>query len=628
AGDWMDTDNWKQKYLDQLDEIEQKERLWGALEEKLRQFISHLSLAADDSNKSLSKQLNTLRAAIRKGRTYQEMSGLLDSISKSITELDDRRKKSAALPTAGELLLQLATSIKFPRSTRHLSKEFLKNYRDINVDNLEQAASAFITMLSQALQQLLDEQKGDDEGGGGLFGKLFQKKESEAESKEHPSAAASGQNEYDPGPISIAPLLPDVEDPLEPAKRILDQLIRQLISNQAESDLLISRVARSYREGDLISLTNELTSLIGQGIDGDLSEKLSMLPAHEVLIQLLERLDIPSELNEQFDAVKKSLARGVETDKLEEVLKQIADLILAMRSRIQKEKGELEQFLKQLTERLQEIDINIQDHFQDHRNSYEDGQELHKTVDREVHQIANSVEQATDLPTLKENVQQRVETIFKHMELYQKSEAERLEKAEQKVKDLSQRLTIMQNESDRLQQKIVSERNLAMVDPLTGINNRLAYNERIESEFARWQRYQTPLTMTVWDIDKFKSVNDNYGHQAGDRVLTVVAKLLSRQIRETDFVARFGGEEFVLLMPETPLEQAQKVADNLRRSIEQCEFHFKEQRVPITISCGLAQFSKGDKVEAVFNRADKALYQAKHAGRNRCLTEQDLDSEG
>ncbi|MCW8982695.1 MAG: diguanylate cyclase, partial [Gammaproteobacteria bacterium] len=79
---------------------------------------------------------------------------------------------------------------------------------------------------------------------------------------------------------------------------------------------------------------------------------------------------------------------------------------------------------------------------------------------------------------------------------------------------------------------------------------------------------------------------------------------------------------------ETPLEQAQKVADNLRRSIEQCEFHFKEQRVPITISCGLAQFSKGDKVEAVFNRADKALYQAKHAGRNRCLTEQDLDSEG
>ena len=132
--------------------------------------------------------------------------------------------------------------------------------------------------------------------------------------------------------------------------------------------------------------------------------------------------------------------------------------------------------------------------------------------------------------------------------------------------------------------------------------------------------------MAVWDIDKFKNVNDTYGHQAGDRVLTVVAKLLSQQIRETDFVARFGGEEFVLLMPETPLDQARKVADNLRNSIEACEFHFKDQRVPVTISCGLAEFNDGDKAETVFDRADRALYKAKHSGRNRCCTEQDLDS--
>lgn len=297
-----------------------------------------------------------------------------------------------------------------------------------------------------------------------------------------------------------------------------------------------------------------------------------------------------------------------------------------MRSRVQQEKNELEQFLKQLTEQLQEIDINIQDHFQSHRDSYKDGKELHKSVDHEVQQIASSVEQATELTTLKEIVQQRVETISKHMAIYQQSEAVRLQQAEAKVKDLNQKLNIMQNESDRLQLKIVNERNQAMIDPLTGIYNRLAYNERIETEFNRWQRYQTPLTMAVWDIDKFKNVNDTYGHQAGDRVLTVVAKLLSKQVRETDFVARFGGEEFVLLMPETTVEQAIKVADNLRNSIEQCEFHFKDQRVPVTISCGLAQFSEGDKVETAFNRADKALYYAKHNGRNRCCTEQDLPS--
>jgi diguanylate cyclase len=621
----MDTDNWKQKYLDQLDELEHKERVWGQLEENLRHFISHLSLAADENNKALNKLLNTLRAAIRKGRTYQEMSPLLDSISKSITALDDRRKKRAALPSPGELLQQLTTSIKFPRPTRHLASEYLKSYRDINEDNASAAISAFNAMISQALQLLLDEQKGGSESGGGLFSKIFQKKsDSEAAGPDDTETAA--RSDFDTGPISISPIQPDIEDPLEPAKRILDQLIRQLIASEVDSELLTSRVAKSYREGDLITLANELSLLIGQGFNSELAAKLEILPAHEVLIQLLERLDIPSELNEQFEAIKKSLARGVESDRLEGVLKQIADLIREMRSIIQQEKGELEQFLKQLTERLQEIDINIQDHFQSHRDSFENGQELHKTVDQEVTQIAQSVEQATDLTILKQTVQQRVETIFQHMELYQKSETERLQQAESQVKQLTQKLTIMQNESDRLQQKIVSERNLAMVDPLTGINNRLAYNERIETEFARWQRYQTPLTMTVWDIDKFKSVNDNYGHQAGDRVLTVVAKLLSKQIRETDFVARFGGEEFVLLMPETTMEQALKVAENLRRSVELCEFHFKEKRVPITISCGLAQFSEGDKVESVFSRADRSLYQAKHRGRNRCCSEQDLKS--
>jgi len=617
------TDKWKQKYLDQLDELEQQERVWGQLEENLRLFISHLSLAADESDKGLNKLLKTLRAAIRKGRTYQEMSPLLNNISKTISALDNRRKKISTLPTLGELLQQLTSSIKFPRPTRSLAKEFLKNYRDIEEENVEVAIEAFTTMISQSLQLIMEDQKGTDSAGG-LFGRLFQR---EAAADKASLLPTDNRTEFNSGPISIAPILADIEDPLDPAKRILDQLIRQLISNQNESELLSSRVADSYREGDLISLTNELTTLIGQGIDSELSDKLQLLPAHEVLIQLLERLDIPSELNDQFESIKKSLARGVESDRLEGLLKQIADLIRAMRSRIQQEKSELEQFLKQLTKQLQEIDINIQDQFQSHRDSHESGRELHKTVNHEVQQIASSVEQATDLPTLKEVVQQRVETINRHMALYQKSETVRLQQAEEKVKELNQQLAIMQGESDRLQNKIINERNLAMIDPLTGISNRLAYNERIAAEFARWQRYKTPLTMAMWDIDKFKSVNDNYGHQAGDRVLTVVAKLLSKQIRKTDFIARFGGEEFVLLMPETNLEQARTVADNLRSSIEQCEFHFKDRRVPVTISCGLSQFTDGDKAETVFNRADKALYHAKHNGRNRCCTEEELQSE-
>ena len=103
----------------------------------------------------------------------------------------------------------------------------------------------------------------------------------------------------------------------------------------------------------------------------------------------------------------------------------------------------------------------------------------------------------------------------------------------------------------------------------------MAYNERIETEIARYKRYQSPLTLLIWDVDKFKSVNDTYGHAAGDKVLKVIAKLLSSNIRETDFLARFGGEEFVVLMPETEITAAKDVAEKLRETIENSEFQQK-----------------------------------------------------
>ena len=123
----------------------------------------------------------------------------------------------------------------------------------------------------------------------------------------------------------------------------------------------------------------------------------------------------------------------------------------------------------------------------------------------------------------------------------------------------------------------------------------------------------------VWDIDFFKQVNDTYGHQAGDKVLKVVASLLNKNLRETDFISRFGGEEFVSLMPETTLGGGYKVAEKIRESVEKLEFHYRGNNVKVTISCGISLFMENDTAERAFSRADKALYQAKEQGRNRCV---------
>ena len=142
--------------------------------------------------------------------------------------------------------------------------------------------------------------------------------------------------------------------------------------------------------------------------------------------------------------------------------------------------------------------------------------------------------------------------------------------------------------------------------------------------YKLWQRSGDALSVVVIDIDHFKSVNDRWGHAAGDRVLKTVSAQLRAQLRGGDFLARFGGEEFVVISPQTNLEQATHLSEKLRQHIGICDFHHTQEPVPVTISCGVATFHAGDTPDTVFDRADRALYQAKREGRNRCIKETSL----
>jgi len=205
-----------------------------------------------------------------------------------------------------------------------------------------------------------------------------------------------------------------------------------------------------------------------------------------------------------------------------------------------------------------------------------------------------------------------------HLDKHRDEEKARYDEAKTQISSMSDRLNELESETAELRLRIKQERNQAKIDPLTGIPNRLAYEERLEQEVARWKRFATPLVLVVWDIDLFKNVNDQFGHRAGDKVLRTIARTLEGSVRETDFVARYGGEEFVQLMTGSSLEECLRVADNLREAIEATGFHFRDQSITITASCGLAEFRDGDSVGPWFERADKALYRAKQAGRNRC----------
>ena len=338
----------------------------------------------------------------------------------------------------------------------------------------------------------------------------------------------------------------------------------------------------------------------------------------EVLIRLLECLSLPEELVDRVQDIRTGIQAIREGESWDDILVQIADLIQVIRTRTLQEKQGIEEFLVQLGERFQEVNRQLQGSEKYYDDAHQAGEQLDSDVKAGISGIDTSVRDATDLAQLRSDVQTHVDAVLVHLAKHRDEEKKRYEEAKAQVSSMSGRLQDLENETAELRSRIKQERNQAKVDPLTGIPNRLAYEERLEHEVARWKRFATPLVLVMWDIDLFKKVNDSFGHRAGDKVLRTIARTLESSIRETDFVARYGGEEFVQLMTGSSLEECLQVADKIREAIKKTGFHFRDQAITITASCGLAELRDGDSVEQWFERADKALYKAKQEGRNRC----------
>lgn len=170
----------------------------------------------------------------------------------------------------------------------------------------------------------------------------------------------------------------------------------------------------------------------------------------------------------------------------------------------------------------------------------------------------------------------------------------------------------------RRQIEIQSELQLqAITDPLTRLANRRYVLEQSQLEIKKAQRANSPLSMIMLDLDHFKQVNDNYGHQDGDKVLETVAGLLKQTCRETDIVSRFGGEEFLLILPGTDLEGAINNANKIREALEKYAYQSQQGEYHVTASLGVTQWGEDEtKTSGALRRADSALYEAKKAGRN------------
>ena len=357
-----------------------------------------------------------------------------------------------------------------------------------------------------------------------------------------------------------------------------------------------------------------------EAVDASSNDDESLQPTiQELLIRLLEQLIVPNSLQAEADKVKQKLENMAAPADWKQLLKDVANLINSIRLSMQAEKHEFEDFLQQVTDRLKDMDLFLQSETTKLDSAQSDGQQFDEEIQSNVKTIREDVSQATELPQLKVLVDNKLAVISEHINSYREAEEKRAQQSKDDVESMHERMQALENEAESLKKVIVEKNQQAMFDALTHVPNRLSYEQKMEEEFTRWQRTDLPLVLAVWDIDFFKKINDNFGHKAGDKVLETIAQLLNKRIRESDFFARYGGEEFVMLLPNTEGQEALKLANDLRESIQNCSFHYRGEDVRVTVSCGLSGFRQGDSADQVFERADKSLYEAKEAGRNRCV---------
>jgi diguanylate cyclase (GGDEF)-like protein len=233
--------------------------------------------------------------------------------------------------------------------------------------------------------------------------------------------------------------------------------------------------------------------------------------------------------------------------------------------------------------------------------------------------MEEAVTHAHSIELLKEQTQSYLEKMTASV-----AKSEDADKIEQEglmtlLASMQTQLTFLQNQTQAYRKQIIAQRVSMFTDPLTKIANRLAYNDRSRKEWRRAQEQNIPLNIALIDVDHFKQINDKFGHAAGDKTLQVIARHIRLHLNKHEFVARWGGEEFILLIPNLTHTGLTEHLEKLRRSLASLPFKFKKEPVSITISMGATRCILGEELTQAFERADKNLYKAKETGRNRIV---------
>lgn len=545
-----DKNNWREKYLNALDEQEQIEKKFADQQELLRSALVRVSIAADGQDETLDQLMHKLREKLRGDMRASEVGQLLGQLEEAVLAFEQKREQG--VQDMRQALMETVKPLQNFKLSRGVKKE-LSDY----LTQLPQRSKkmrlypALLQQLAKLQQQALAEV---EQPKNGLFDKLLGSKTASA---------------------------PELQDSIEQDDPVADT---RLIDDAPPAPPI------NFLAGDYVA------QII------------------RVLNQFFANLENEAAIKSKVENMRLRLEQGISVDTLIPTLDSVRDLV--MEAYLAANQA-FATYLKNVNQELAEIYALLGGAVKNTRDERAASRKLQADVMREMSDLEMTADSATDINQLKNTVKSQLGNIRQVIDHYQQTEQAQQFLAEQ-LQTLGAKIKTMEVEAEKNRTILETHRQKALQDPLTELPNREAYNERAPVEVQRWQRYGRPLTIAIFDIDHFKNINDTYGHQAGDRVIKVIGRSIAKRLREVDFFCRYGGEEFVALMPETDSQTALAVLEKVRSAIAGASFNYKEQAMSITLSVGLTEFKINDNLESAFERADQALYSAKSSGRNRC----------
>lgn len=356
------------------------------------------------------------------------------------------------------------------------------------------------------------------------------------------------------------------------------------------------------------------------GNEKNQTQSPEQLALHNSITQELKELIAPFYIGNKNDKnlqeIHQKLITGLDH---KELLECCLVMIRFVIRDVIKEATATSRLINNLHKSLTHINDNIKTTIADSEKRFEERDQYNTDIKEQITVMETVVSDSQQLAELKEQAKQHLDKMQASLKASAAAEQKEQTATIAIMKKMQERVIALESEASAYKQKLFTQRAAALSDQLTKLPNRMAYEEKAQFEVQQAKKSGGHLCLGILDIDHFKKINDTYGHSVGDKTLQVIAKHIRQFLPKEDFVARWGGEEFVMLLPNTSLNDAFEKVEVVRKKIATLPFKFKGQRVTVTLSCGLCQINQKITLEEAFEKADSFLYKAKDSGRNQTI---------